>query len=87
LPTFAEIPLDTLTDTMYRPGTTPVSAEYAEYIRRLTPGNAGILDVAPQENIGVVRARLSAAARQLKMPLKIRREDRRIFFWVDGGTP
>jgi len=84
LPTFGEIPIETLTDNIQRPGSRIALAEYADYVRRLSPGKAGILDVAADEHLGVVRARLSAAARQLKMPLKIRRDGRRIFFWVEN---
>ncbi len=86
VPTFGEIPIETLTDNIQRPGSRIALAEYADYVRRLSPGNAGILDVDPEENLGVVRARLSAAARQLKLPLKIRRDGRRIFFWVENDS-
>jgi hypothetical protein len=58
-------------------------AEYADYVRLLSPGKSGILNVDADENLGIVRARLSAAARHLKMPLTIRRDGRRIFFWVE----
>lgn len=86
MPTFGEIPIETLTDNIQVPGSRLAQAEYTDYVRRLSPGKAGILDVAPEENVGVVRARLSAAARQLKTPLKIRRDGRRIYFWVEDDS-
>lgn len=83
MPRFGEIPVETLPETVQRSGGSTAQAEYANYVRRLSPGKAGILEVGPDENVGVVRSRLSAAARRLKMPVKIRRDGRRIFFWIE----
>jgi hypothetical protein len=66
--------------------TVPGSAggQYRDYLDQLVPGRAGCLMVAPEEKVGIVRTRLSAAARSAGKQIIIRRAGQLIFFWTSG---
>ena len=87
MPQFSLMPLD---DAKIEIGESRGQAEiasYSSYVDRLEPGQAGCLEVDPAENLGVIRTRLSAAARHSSRRIVIRRQGRRIFFWTtDSDT-
>ena len=63
-----------------------LTREYLGFIERLGRDEAGHLQVEEGESIAAVRRRLSAAARQAGLDLKIRRSGEEIYFWVEKVT-
>ena len=87
MPQFRLMPLETVRDELTDSTRARAAAEYGGYVEQLAPGQAGCLVVDPTENVSVVRTRLSAAARQAKKQIVIRRVGQRIFFWTAETPP
>jgi len=61
--------------------------EYAEYIQKLSSGQAGRLRAGESENPLTVRRRLVSAAKVLGINLIIKRSGNDLYFWrEDGGA-
>jgi hypothetical protein len=58
--------------------------EYASYIKKLTPGQAGKLHILEQEKPATIRRRLLVAAKALGVPLTIKRSGQEVYFWIEG---
>jgi hypothetical protein len=58
--------------------------EYASYIKKLTPGQAGKLHILEQEKPATIRRRLLVAAKALGVPLTIKRSEQEVYFWIEG---
>ena len=82
MPTFSDISINDVATTLNARDGGSQDEEYEAYIQQLRPAKAGMLEVGTHENLGVVRARLSGAARRLGIALIIRRTGRLIVFWV-----
>jgi hypothetical protein len=61
-------------------------SEYADYIQKLPPGQAGRLSVGEEEKHTAVRRRLVSAAKALGINLIIKRSGSNIYFWKEDGT-
>jgi hypothetical protein len=57
--------------------------EYADYIHRLSSGQAGKLSPVERENPATIRRRLQAAATALGTKLIIKRSGENIYFWSE----
>ena len=69
-----------------------IAQEYASYVARLRPGEAGRLIPSAGETVATVRRRLGTAVRASGRSIKIRRVSPDIYFWDDppkrrGGRP
>jgi hypothetical protein len=58
--------------------------EYAKYIQKLPPGQAGRLRIGESEKHQTVRRRLAVAAKALGIPLIIKRSGNDVYFWREG---
>jgi hypothetical protein len=58
--------------------------EYASYIKKLTPGQAGKLRILEQEKLATIRRRLAVDAKALGVPLTIKRSGQEVYFWIEG---
>jgi hypothetical protein len=58
--------------------------EYASYIKKLTPGQAGKLHILEQENPLTIRRRLVVTAKVLGVPITIKRSRQEVYFWIEG---
>jgi hypothetical protein len=58
--------------------------EYASYIKKLTPGQAGKLHILEQEKPTTIKRRLVVAAKALGVPLTIKRSRQEVYFWIEG---
>ncbi len=61
--------------------------QYSEYVRAVTPEEAGRLELGPDDKPTTERARLKAAARAEGINLMIRRTGNAIVFWESEETP
>ena len=59
--------------------------EYAGYIQRIAPGEAGMLEPGEGETTQAIRRRLNAAAEALGSTLETRRNGNTVYFWVSEG--
>jgi hypothetical protein len=60
--------------------------EYADYIQKLSTGQAGKLSIGEGEKHTAVRRRLTAAAKAMNINLIIKRSGQDVYFWRgDGG--
>ncbi len=69
-----------------------IAQEYASYITRLRPDEAGRLTPSDGETVATVRRRLGSAVKASGRSMKIKRVDTEIYFWDDppkrrGGRP
>ena len=69
-----------------------IAQEYAGYIGRLRPDEAGRLTPSDGETVATVRRRLGSAAKASGRSIQIRRVGTDIYFWEDapkrrGGRP
>src|SRR5918911_5075860 len=62
-------------------------AQYQEYVRGLTSGSAGQLELGPDDRPITERARLKAAAKALGRNLEIRRRGNTMVFWETDEPP
>jgi hypothetical protein len=60
--------------------------EYADYINRLSSGQAGKLSPVERENPATIRRRLQAAATALGTKLIIKRSGENVYFWKEDGA-
>jgi hypothetical protein len=58
--------------------------EYASYIKKLTPGQAGKFHTLEQEKPATIRRRLLVAAKALGVPLTIKCSGQEVYFWIEG---
>ena len=59
--------------------------EYAGYIQRVPPGQAGALEAGEGETTQAIRRRLTAAAEMLGVSLEVRRSGSSVYFWASEG--
>ena len=59
--------------------------EYAGYIQRIAPGEAGMLEPGEGETTQAIRRRLNAAAETLGKGLEVRRTANVVYFWPSDG--
>src|SRR3954465_7302590 len=63
--------------------------QYCQYVRTLSPDEAGQLELGPDDKSITERARLKAAAKAEGISLHIQRQGNRIVFWetLEGPKP
>ena len=83
MPEFNKLPLHEAVRRAASSAQAKVRAEYLGYIEALGPGEAGRLQINAGEQLGVVRTRLSTAARLAGISLIIRRAGSELLFWVN----
>lgn len=83
---FSTVPLDEA-QRLVMPARTATQEQYRQYLRQLTPEQAGQLQLGPDDKPLTERARLKAAARAEGMNLHIQRKGNTIVFWETKEVP
>jgi hypothetical protein len=84
--TFSRVPLDEAQRSVM-PERRALQEQYREYVRRLSPEEAGQLNLAPDDKSITERARLKAAAKAEGINLHIQRKGNIIVFWETHEVP
>jgi hypothetical protein len=61
----------------------PYFDEYRAYLTQLRPGRAGKLSANVDENVATLRRRIGVVAKDLGLPLTIKRRGNDIYFWYE----
>jgi hypothetical protein len=59
--------------------------EYADYIQKLSTGQAGKLSIGEEEKHTVIRRRLATTAKAMHINLIIKRSGNDLYFWREDG--
>jgi hypothetical protein len=78
--TFSTVPLDEAQRAVLAPRRA-AQEQYRQYIRQLSPNEAGQLELGPDDRPITERARLKAAAKAEGVSLHIQRRGNTIVFW------
>ena len=81
MPTFDTLPIGEARASSATGKRAALLQEYAGYIERVGPGEAGRLDLGEGETTQAVRRRLGLAAEALGKRLEIRRTSSAVYFW------
>ena len=84
--TFTMVPRDEAQRSVMPPRRATLE-QYSEYVRAVTPEEAGRLELGPDDKPITERARLKAAARAEGIKLLIRRTGNTIVFWEGEEAP
>ena len=85
MPTFGIVPIGEARANTVTGKRAALLQEYAGYIQRVPPGQAGKLEPGEGETTQALRRRLNAAAETLGMSLEVRRTANAVYFWTSGG--
>src|SRR5918911_5623029 len=84
--TFSRVPLNEAQRSVL-PARRAIQEEYRQYLRQLSPEQAGQLQLGPEDHPVTERARLKAAAKAEGITLHIQRQDNTIVFWETQEAP
>jgi len=84
--TFSTVPLDEAQRLVMAPRRA-TQEQYRQYVRALTPEEAGQLELGPEDKSITERARLKAAAQAEGVNLHIQRKGSTIVFWETDEPP
>jgi hypothetical protein len=84
--TFSTVPLEEAQRAVMPPRRA-TQEQYRQYIRQLSPEEAGQLQLGPDDRPITERARLRAAARAEGIALQIQRKGNTIVFWETNEPP
>jgi hypothetical protein len=84
--TFSTVPLDE-GQRLVMPPRRATQEQYRQYVRQLSPEEAGQLALAPDDKPITERARLKAAAKAEGVNLHIQRKGNTIVFWETDELP
>jgi len=84
--TFSTLPLDEARQAVLPPRRA-IQEQYRAYIRKLSPEEAGQLELGPEDKSITERARLKAAAESEGINLHIQRKGNTIVFWETEEGP
>jgi hypothetical protein len=84
--TFSTVPLDEARRSVLPPRKATQEL-YRQYVRSLSPDEAGQLELGPDDNPITERARLKAAAKAEGVNLRIQRKGNTIVFWETDEPP
>src|SRR3954451_7268988 len=83
---FSTLPLDEARQAVLPPRRA-IQEQYRAYIRKLSPEEAGQLELGPEDKSITERARLKAAAKSEGINLHIQRKGNTIVFWKTDKPP
>ena len=84
--TFSSVPLDEA-QRLVMPPRRATQEVYRQYVRQLSPDEAGQLVLGPDDKPITERARLKAAARAEGLNLHIQRKGNTVVFWETDEAP
>ncbi len=84
MPTFGTLPIDGARAESVSGKRAALIQEYAGYIQRIAPGEAGVLEASVGETTQAIRRRLSTAAKTLGRSIEIRRSSNTVYFWLSA---
>jgi hypothetical protein len=84
--TFSTVPLDE-GQRLVMPQRRALQEQYRQYVRALSPEEAGQLELGPDDKPIIERARLKAAAQAEGVNLHIQRKGNTIVFWETDEPP
>src|SRR4051794_27680327 len=84
--TFSTMPLDEA-QRLVMPQRRALQEQYRQYVRALSPEEAGQLELGPDDKPITERARLKAAAKAEGLNLHIQRKGNLIVFWETDEPP
>src|SRR4051794_4545381 len=86
MPTFSTVPMDEA-QRLVMPARRATLEQYCQYVRQLSPEQAGQLQLGPDDKPITERARLKAAAKAEGLNLHIQRQGNTIVFWETQEVP
>ena len=84
MPTFGTLSIDGARAECVPSKRAALIQEYAGYIQRIAPGEAGVLEAGEGETTQAIRRRLSTAAKTLGKSIEIRRSSNTVYFWLSA---